>query len=219
MVPLPLAADGTFITVAVAERLDDHPDLAAVMVFMVGGGDTRLVAHAVVPAPPEWGAREHAPGTHYDAWLTVVGWKLIMTGEQDADLARLMTQTQLTTRILRGVTTGGLERWARQRIAADPEIRHGLGVSPGGDRKHRKPNGGGDRRLAELASRYVDLLSETDAPNRTLADEFGISLNTVSSYLFRARERGLLTSAGRGRAGGALTERAVDLLADHGSTT
>lgn len=216
---LPLSTDGSYITVAVAERLESHPDLAAVVVFVVGGGETRLVAHAVVPAPAEWGPREHGEGTFYDGWLTKVGWALVMSNfggdpvvDQVAALARLTGQTQITTRIFRSVTTGDLERWARQQISSDVKLRDGWGVVAGGDRKQRKQRGGGDRRLAEIAARYVELLDETATPIPTLADEFAISKHTASSYLYRARERDLLTSPGQGRAGGALTPRARALL-------
>ena len=205
---LPLASGGTYGALVVAERLAEHRDLAAVMVFVIGDGDTRLVAHAVVPGPDDWSSAKPS------GWLLRLGWSLgKMTGDADADTKRLTSATQLTTRILRGVTTGELERWARQHISGDRRYAS-LGMLPGGDRKHRTGRGGGDRRLAQLAGRYVELLGETDAPNVALADEFGIARATVTSYLFRARERGLLTSPGRGRAGGALTERARALLTE-----
>jgi hypothetical protein len=44
-------------------------------------------------------------------------------------------------------------------------------------------------------------------------DEFAESdLGQVRNYLFKARERSLLTSAGPGRAGGELTDKAKEIL-------
>lgn len=212
-IEMPLSADGDYITIAAAERLIDYPDLAAVMVFCVGGGDTRLVAHAVAPAPLEFRANTaDEMNALYDGWLLRVGRSLAMANDDEAvDTARLTSLTQLTTRILRGITSGDLERWARRQIVTST-AQAKRAVQPGGDRKHRDRRGGGDRRLAEIAARYVELLDQTDKPNPVLVDEFDLSANTVSSYLYRARERGLLTSPGRGRAGGALTPRARALL-------
>jgi hypothetical protein len=77
----------------------------------------------------------------------------------------------------------------------------------------RKPRGGrGDTYLAEVAARYVALSAEVADPVTQLADERHLARNTISSYLWRARDRGLLTSAGRGKVGGMLTDRARQLL-------
>lgn len=212
-IEMPLSTDGTYITIAAAERLIDYPDLAAVMVFCVGGGDTRLIAHAVAPAPLEWVATTAAEMNDlYDGWLLRIGRSLAMANDEPTlDTARLTSLTQLTTRILRGITSGDLERWARSQIITS-QLTSKSAAAPGGDRKHRERHGGGDRRLAQIAARYVELIDQTDKPNQTLADEFTISKVTVSSYLYRARERGLLTSPGQGRAGGTLTPRARALL-------
>jgi DNA-binding transcriptional ArsR family regulator len=51
-----------------------------------------------------------------------------------------------------------------------------------------------------------------ESPVMELASQLGVSQKTASNYLFKARERALLTTAGQGRAGGALTDKAKEIL-------
>lgn len=66
--------------------------------------------------------------------------------------------------------------------------------------------------MARLAERYLELCTEVADPVAQLADEQRYARGTISSYHYRARERGLLTSVGRGKLGGSLTDRARQLL-------
>ncbi len=193
---------GSADVVAVAERLGDGP-WAAVMLFHVGGGDTRLFVHAVLLSPDDW-----TPFGKRQRWLSGVAKQL------GQGLPATGPDSQLTTRIIRSANTGELERWAReyvQRLEGSFGIPKG---AAGGDRKSRGQRGGADRRLAGVAARYVELLATSATPTADLAVELDRPRDSVSSDLFKARERGLLTSAGRGRAGGALTDRARQLLTE-----
>ena len=73
--------------------------------------------------------------------------------------------------------------------------------------------GRGDTHYAAVAASYVALLDAGDPrPVAALADQLHLSVTTVRNLLYKARERGLLTSAGRGRAGGQLTDKAKEML-------
>lgn len=70
-----------------------------------------------------------------------------------------------------------------------------------------------DVKHASIAAMYVRLLDEKEPrPVVALAQQLHLGHKTVRNYLFTARERGLLTSAGRGVAGGQLTDKARRLL-------
>lgn len=75
------------------------------------------------------------------------------------------------------------------------------------------PGGSRERHLAGLAARYVILCGETGSPTKALATERIMSAATVRDQLARARDKGLLTKPGSGRAGGELTPKAKALLA------
>jgi len=196
--------------VAATERLINSPEWAAVMVFRVGGGDTRLLAHAVLPTPATWS--DPPPAGRIGAqngrqrWLNNVAGALAAWLPGD-------DQSQLTTRMVRSATSSGLELYARQYAR---QLEGFMGVPRGATsdplRKHRGGRGGGDLNLARIAARYVELAAETTSPKVALVAETGMKPNTLNSNLHKARERGLLTSAGAGKAGGALTERARQLL-------
>jgi hypothetical protein len=68
-----------------------------------------------------------------------------------------------------------------------------------------------NRRYAEVAAMYVDLLGE-ERPIVALAKKLNLGEKTVRNYLYKARDRGLLTTAGQGRAGGELTDEARRIL-------
>jgi hypothetical protein len=69
--------------------------------------------------------------------------------------------------------------------------------------------------LAALAAMYVELLDAGEQrPNRIIADRLSLTPEQVRDRIHEARRAELLTDApGRGRAGGALTERGRQLLA------
>ena len=187
--------------VASAERLPNHPDLAAVMVFLVTEGETWLVAHAVVPGPADW-----RPFGERQSWLQGVVDGMISSG-----VGR--NATQLTTRIVRSVTTGDLERWTRKHIS---EKEGRLGIAPGSasldEHKPRTRARERDVGLARLVARYVELHRTTNRPNEVLAEEYHVSVKRITNQLYSARERGLLTGTRRGRAGGVMTDKCRALL-------
>lgn len=70
-----------------------------------------------------------------------------------------------------------------------------------------------DERLASTAALYADLYSSGDQrPYDRLAEELGISVKSAKNRIYQAREKGLLTSEGQGRAGGQLTSKAREIL-------
>lgn len=58
-----------------------------------------------------------------------------------------------------------------------------------------------DKQLREVASHYRDALARSSAPTQTIADEMHVSRPTAARWIARARERGFLGPAYRGRAG------------------
>ncbi len=71
------------------------------------------------------------------------------------------------------------------------------------------------RELARLAADYLDLVSAGSArPVLELAERRGWSAGRARARLGRARELGILVGAGKGRAGGTLSEEGRALLAD-----
>ncbi len=116
--------------------------------------------------------------------------------------------------VVRSALTGDLERWARSYV----QRLEGIGMvhagAAGEVTRPRGPSRKGDRKLAELARDYEALCDTTAAPKPALAAKLNLAESTIQSYLFRARERGLLTSEGRGRAGGHLTPKARAILSE-----
>lgn len=214
MVPVGSGTSSGVDQVAVAEPLPDRPEWLVALLFRVGRGSTDLVAHAVMPRPADWPTEEsrsepsdtfpHPSTLEARRWLAA--WANVVPDPGPTD--------RLTTAVVRSVHTSGLERWARGYIARLQGSLVKAGAAGDPIRKSRGALGSGDGRLALLAARYVELCSDqvTKAPLQVLANEWSLAIETVRSYLYRARERGLLTSPGRGRAGGELTDRAIDLL-------
>lgn len=184
---------GTAYAIA-ADTIDDT-DWLLVLALTVGSGSTDLVGHAVLRMPDFWRSDAEGRGD----WLH--------------DLGRFMatpTPDRLTTAIVRTATTTRLEQRARAAIA---EVAgYGWDVASGPGPKPRGPRAQGDLRRAEVARRYVELHRTSATPKADLAREMHLAVNSVNSLLYQARDRGLLTSAGRGRAGGALTPLALELL-------
>jgi hypothetical protein len=110
----------------------------------------------------------------------------------------------ITTRLVRSIQKGELERWARA------ELQRHAGYLPEG--VVQATPGISDVALARLAARYVELSNTGRHPVTRLADERREARNTISHKLFLARNRCLLTSEGAGRAGGVLTTKAMRLL-------
>lgn len=184
-----------------AERLDDaNDDWLLVLGFEVDNGVTDLASVTICP---------YISGEPHDLDPLL------------GRMARLLGPTlakrhgRLTSRIVRSAAVSTLEREARA-VAAQWAGRWFFESGQAGDaqRKPRRIRSGGDTRLAVVAARYLELTTVADDPVKQLADELGLARNTVSSYLWRARERRLLTSAGQGRPGGSLTDRGRQLLDD-----
>lgn len=182
---------------------DDLDDWVIVLAFRIGAGRTELVAHLVCPRPDDYTLK----------WLGSIGRGLPLDE---------VPHRRLSSRVLRSAATTDLQHKARQAIRQlEAPIGPGgqgwmvpIGTTGDPERRPRGSRGTGDARLAQVAARYVDLCLESRSPVKDLADELGLARNTASSYLFRARERGLLTSDERGRPGGELTPVARGLLAE-----
>lgn len=68
-------------------------------------------------------------------------------------------------------------------------------------------------KYASIAAKYLELHERGEAsPVQVLAEAEGLSPRTVRNYLFQAREKHLLTTKGRGVAGGQLTDEAKEIL-------
>lgn len=198
--------------VGVAAPVEAHPEWLLVLAFRVGGGRTELVLHAVMPTPGDW-ADEPPPGKAEGAygprekWLS--GWvgRMPTLGEPGQ---------RVTASLIRATSVGELERWARGfvQMVSGTFWRDGSAGDP--QHKPRGPRGSGDARLARIAARYVELCADETVkrPRLVLSEEEHLAENTIRSYLYRARDNGLLTSEGQGRAGGELTPKAKALLAE-----
>lgn len=134
----------------------------------------------------------------------------------------------ITVRMLRSLKFSDFEAALREvlrrtakTIDPDDSMRHLLSI---GEQFMAEPHPGkrgrGDDFYARLASDYVSLLGTQRDPVVALAERMGqqagreVRPQTVRNQLTQARKRGLLTTVGRGRAGGELTERARQLLRD-----
>jgi hypothetical protein len=70
-----------------------------------------------------------------------------------------------------------------------------------------------DRYYAEVAQAYVRLIAGgSTAPVRDLAGEMNVADTTARNHVREARRRGILTKTERGKLGGVLTARAIELL-------
>lgn len=85
----------------------------------------------------------------------------------------------------------------------------------------RRKGGGtdrGDQFYARIAAQFIELIQSNDrSPIKSLAKRHTYSENTVKSWIYQARKRGLLDSLGRGRPGGRLSSKANELLRQEGS--
>lgn len=175
-----------------------------------------------------------APGAVFDLVITREG--LLIEWCARADDGR-----SLSARQLRSAPVGAMERAIRREVASTSDVmrdysrlmldlgaRFGIDVdrtdaaesaswarslADFAERPRTGPSGRSDRSYATLAALYVRLVEEGEQrPIHAVADRLGLAKKTVQNHLFKARERGLLTSAGRGRAGGRLTDKAKEML-------
>lgn len=184
-----------------AQRIAEHPSFVLVLGFWVGDGRTDLAVHAILPVPAGWASAERSRRR----WLGEVRQLL-------APSDRPGTTERLTTAVVRSTTTAAIERAARTFITGTLDGFLLPAGSSGPAHRGRGPQGKGDVRLAQLAARYVQLTASSARPVDDLAREENLAHDTVASYLYRARDRGLLTKAGSGKAGGTLTLKAEALI-------
>ena len=121
----------------------------------------------------------------------------------------------LSTSIWRSAPTARLYEQARGYLSIAREIGLTLDVDLGEFKRDPRPGKRGrpDVFYAGIAKEYVDLLGESTAPTRDLAQRLGYSSSSVArDLLHQARARGLLTGTSKGLAGGQLTDKAKDLL-------
>ncbi len=118
----------------------------------------------------------------------------------------------LTLDVIRKIKLGDLQAKAVFRMK-NTDARGYLGIDPAtfGARKRPGRRGRTDLDYAKLAQRYVALLDH-HAPIRVLAQEEHLAESSVRVLIYNARQRGLLTSAEAGQAGGRLTDKAIRLL-------
>ncbi|MFP5376022.1 MAG: hypothetical protein ACLGIO_04460 [Acidimicrobiia bacterium] len=91
---------------------------------------------------------------------------------------------------------------AALRVAADFRERPRPGAA-----------GRGDPHYAMVAALCIDRFNAGDPhPAASVAKTLNLSPNTVRNLLYKARERGLATSLGRGRPGGQLTDKGREAL-------
>jgi hypothetical protein len=124
----------------------------------------------------------------------------------------------LSYRLLRRLRVGALEAAARRQMTEVPKVAAALPKTWAVDAARRPGSRGRDDvHYAEVAAAYVAAFKAgSDRPVVDVAESLFVAPKTVSNKLFRARERGLLTSPPRGRAGGELTDKAKALLRDAG---
>lgn len=124
------------------------------------------------------------------------------------------TPPPLTSAVIRKVRISALEKQARDWVS----IRREMGLAIEADQSefllNRRPGkvGRSDHFYARVAYRYLELVRAGPSPTRALADERHISQSSARDLVHEARARGLLTSMGRGQAGGHLTDKARTLL-------
>ena len=121
----------------------------------------------------------------------------------------------ITTRMLRQLRTGDLI--AALRAAARQSSRY-FGVSPELPVPTRVGRRGRDEMYyARWAAAYADALARSPQPVADLAARHNLSPSQIRNLMHACRRRGMLTASPPGRAGGELTQRAVQLLKEDSS--
>jgi hypothetical protein len=115
--------------------------------------------------------------------------------------------------VLRAIKLDQIQREVDHLIAREEELGRLPAKLAAGLRKRPGRVGRDDVEYARVAAAYVAALGSR-APVRRVAEKLGLLPETVRDLLHEARRRGLLTKLGRGKAGGTLTEKALNLLGD-----
>ena len=130
----------------------------------------------------------------------------------------------LTRRVLRDVPLGEFRlaelydrgagfhrRLIAERVAPEVMERFAAMAKALDERPGRRGRAGA--RTAPIAALYVDAVVEGGGSVGDLAKRLHFSASTVRNLIWQCRDRGLLTPAPAGRAGGELTDKARDVLA------
>lgn len=165
-----------------------------------------LIAVASIPGQAEWAAelRFDLLAEPLLLWSVAVvprvQWdeagNVPLAALQDLRLSEVVEQTRRIVRTIMG------EQKGRPKVALVAPFR--FGSNPG-------RRGRSDIHYAEIARLYVGLL-EGPAPVKALATQLGLKEQAARDLIRQARRRGLLTPPEHGRAMGALTPRARELL-------
>lgn len=212
--------------IGAAQLFGERRQWVQMVVFEIKDGVLALIAQAVIRRPADWvdgGITARASGdlrgTAAEAWVDD---DLIPDVEfHPLDLfldivgATTPVEDRLSAAVLRSAGTSALEAYVSRNVLANASAQGLLADQWGGNVVTRRETGRRWRhelKLARIAQRYVELLGVTARPRTVLAKELHLAEQTVQSYLYQARTAGLLTSAGQGKVGGQLTERAIQLL-------
>lgn len=180
------------------------PVVAEVRVFPAPQ-ERRINGHNLVAG--EWeaevgGARAPAPAGGLSARVlrrVALQDALRLTMEKIAEIREHVGEEE-ADQFLAGWGVDKLAGWGLDKLATEASRRPG-------------PAGRSDRFYAEVANAYVQIAAQPH-PVETLAGSMGRPTSHVRQLLNTARERGLLSAAPRGRAGGELTEKALAVLRD-----
>jgi hypothetical protein len=185
----------------IALRDQEFPDWVVTFVFGPTGDTAAIVVQPFDPSVPR------------DRWSTAA-----VHGISEP-------ASPITVRLLRRLPIGQMERFAKSWFR---DLASGTNWGGDGPQPHlaqSKPwsevfevslrpgrQGRPDGFYANLARQYIERLG-SGREVADLADSLGFSPSRIRDGLYEARRRDLLTAAPPGKAGGALTEKARELLA------
>jgi hypothetical protein len=203
----------------------DQKNVAHVLVSDPQAGTERMYAALQIPELPGWIAvllLEKKNGVpNLVEWRVVAGNIDSMITKRDSTHSLgLKTSSPpetevITATLLRKVPIERLVRLAQQGLPtkiAELPWREWASIDPS---RPGRP-GRSDIEYAQMAEMYVRIW-DSGVPNTTehLAEQVSLSPTQVRNILGQARKRGLLTPAPRGKAGGELTDLAIEMLKEH----
>lgn len=116
---------------------------------------------------------------------------------------------EVTARLLRSVPLGAVHEAVNAHLAGRGEVEGRLSDPT-------KRGARDDAYYAGWAAHYVRLAGTSSSPVADLAEKFGVTRDRVRNVVHLARQRGLLTRGTHGRAGGELTDKALEALGREG---
>jgi hypothetical protein len=154
-------------------------------------------------------------------WILIAAFDIEMAGVPLVELCLIPATLSppingLTVDVLRGIKVGSLHVEVRSWLQLPPNAGPVLDIDRtelGGVRRTGR-RGRPPKFYAEWAARYVAAMRDSGPPLQRLALEYHFDPSSIRGFLYEARRRGLLTKAPPGRAGGELTARALELLAE-----